>query len=96
MLQVKSRLGMCLTLPSLSKSDCDLLGAAYNVEGIDAYEAVRSYGKRTTARELVKLLCAAQHNAAHENKGVRLADLKLTLLGLKGSKSELTKLTPPS
>ncbi|MCL7998269.1 ATP-binding protein [Brucella sp. 21LCYQ03] len=87
--QIDSRMGMRIKLPGLSKQDCIDIGSAFGVEGMDTYEAISNYGRRTNARYLGRLLREAKALAAgtaaiqlHHIQGVmkakgRLDDLRL-------------------
>jgi DNA transposition AAA+ family ATPase len=54
--QIDSRIGMNIALPGLTREDCQLIGSAYGVEGMDAYEAIANFGTQTTVRILGQLL----------------------------------------
>lgn len=54
--QIDSRIGMNISLPGLTRDDCQLIGSAYGVEGMDAYEAIANFGTQTTVRILGQLL----------------------------------------
>ncbi len=54
--QIDSRIGMNISLPGLTRDDCQLIGNAYGVEGMDAYEAIANFGTQTTVRILGQLL----------------------------------------
>lgn len=78
--QIDSRIGMDITLPSLTRKDCELIGAAYGVEGMDAYEALANYGTQTTARYLGQLLDTARR-LVREGGAIRLAHIEAVLSG---------------
>lgn len=78
--QIDSRVGMEIALPGLSRRDCDLMGAAYGVEGIDAYSAIANYGTKTTARMLGRLLESARRLTAGTG-GIRLSHIEITIAG---------------
>lgn len=90
--QVDERLGMKIRLPSLSRHDCDLIGAAYGVEGMDAYEAIGNFGMRTTARHLGRLLREAKMLTTGTG-GIRLQHIK-TVMKAKPELSDLRLLKP--
>jgi len=54
--QVESRIGMRMMIHGPSKTDCEALGAQFNVEGRDAYRALVNIGKQTSIRDLIQLL----------------------------------------
>lgn len=78
--QIDSRIGMEISLPGLSRKDCDLMGAAYGVEGMDAYAAIANYGTQTTARMLGRLLESARLLTAGTG-GIRLSHIEITIAG---------------
>ncbi len=78
--QIDSRIGMEINLPSLSARDCELLGAAYGVEGMDAYEAICNFGTQTTARMLGRLLENAKRLTAGTG-AIRLRHIEITIAG---------------
>lgn len=69
--QVDSRLGMKISLPALDRHDCISIGASFNVEGTDAYDAFVNFGTRTSARFLCRLLREARALAAGGGAGIR-------------------------
>ena len=76
--QVDERLGMKIKLPALSRQDCDLIGSAYGVEGMDAYEAIANFGMQTTARHLGRLLREAKALTG-DTRGIQLKDIRNVL-----------------
>ena len=54
--QIDSRIGMSIPLPGLTRDDCQLIGNAYGVEGMGAYDAIANFGTQTTVRILGQLL----------------------------------------
>ena len=90
--QVDERLGMKIRLPLLNRQDCDLIGAAYGVEGMDAYEAIGNFGMRTTARHLGRLLREAKMLTTGTG-GIRLQHIK-TVMKAKPELSDLRLLKP--
>jgi DNA transposition AAA+ family ATPase len=78
--QIDSRVGMEISLPGLSRKDCELMGASYGVEGLDAYAALASYGTRTTARMLGRLLESARVLTAGTG-AIRLSHLEIAMAG---------------
>lgn len=78
--QIDSRIGMEINLPNLSAQDCELLGAAYGVEGMDAYEAICNFGTQTTARMLGRLLENAKRLTAGTG-AIRLRHIEITIEG---------------
>jgi DNA transposition AAA+ family ATPase len=62
--QIESRIGMRFEIGQPTREDCVRIGAEYNVEGADAYEAIVLYGENTSLRALCYLLqnCAAAAN----------------------------------
>lgn len=58
--QIDSRIGMEISLPKLTRHDCELIGSSYGLEGMDAYEAIGNYGTQMTARHLGQLLDSAK------------------------------------
>lgn len=90
--QVDERLGMKIQLPKLDRRDCDLIGAAYGVEGMDAYEAIGNFGMRTTARHLGRLLREAKMLTTGTG-GIRLQHIK-TVMKAKPDQADLRLLRP--
>jgi DNA transposition AAA+ family ATPase len=76
--QIDHRLGMKIKLPGLSGHDCELMGAAYGVEGMNAYEAIRNFGTKTTARDLGRLLREAKALTG-STRGIQLKDIQNVL-----------------
>lgn len=61
--QIHSRIGYRVRLEQPKPADCNAFGTMHNVEGVEAYNALASYGSRTNLRALVKLLEEARHFA---------------------------------
>lgn len=78
--QIDSRVGMEISLPPLNRTDCNLIGSAYGLEGMDAYEAIANYGTRTTARLLTRLLDNARP-LANAGGAIRLQHVRAVLEG---------------
>ncbi len=78
--QIDSRIGMEIMLPGLSRKDCQLMGAAYGVEGLDAYNAIVNYGTKTTPRMLGRLLRNAKELTA-DSTAIQLKQIEATLAG---------------
>ncbi|QND52788.1 ATP-binding protein [Phyllobacterium sp. 628] len=85
--QVDERLGMKIKLPRLDRQDCDLMGAAYGVEGMDTYNAIADFGSRTNARFLGRLLNDAKMLTSGTG-GIRLHHIQTVLK----AKPDLTNL----
>lgn len=78
--QIDSRIGMEIRLPGLSRTDCDLMGAAYGVEGMDAYQALANFGTKTTPRMLGRLLENAKRLTAGTG-AIQLRHIEITMAG---------------
>lgn len=89
--QIESRIGMRVSLPALTEQDCFGIGAALNVEGRDAYEAVTSFGLQTNVRALVQMLQQADRLSGGV-AGVRLHHIKSAVLSMHGSTDALSYL----
>lgn len=85
--QIDSRIGMKIVLPSLNKQDCIVMGAAFGVEGMDAYEAITNYGTQQNARDLGRLLHEAKALTAG-TVGIRLYHIE-NALKAKGQLDDL-------
>jgi len=92
--QIESRIGMRVTLPPLTEQDCIGIGAAMNVEGRDAYEAVESFGLQTNVRALVQMLQQADRLSGG-GAGVRLQHIKSAVLSMHGKADALSYLKTP-
>jgi len=90
--QIESRIAMHTQLDRLSAQDCERLAVAFNVEGVDAYRALSSFGCKTSVRELVRLLeeCERIVNGAG---GIRLHHVESALMGLSGASKKLELLS---
>ncbi|MDH0614219.1 MULTISPECIES: ATP-binding protein [unclassified Agrobacterium] len=91
--QIESRIAMTRQLPAPSRTDCDLIGSTYNVEGMDAYAGLAAYGAKTNFRDLVQLLETAKRLTGGAT-GIRLAHLK-SALGILTTKPDLLRLMQP-
>lgn len=91
--QIESRIGMYVSLPPLSEQDCTAIGAAYGVEGMPAYSAIKNFGMRTNVRDLVRLLRQATALTAGTN-GVNLNHIETAIVGLHGRNEALSLLKP--
>ncbi len=78
--QIDSRIGMEIKLPGLSRTDCELMGAAYGVEGMDAYQALANFGTKTTPRMLGRLLENAKRLTAGTGS-IQLRHIQITMAG---------------
>lgn len=78
--QIDSRIGMNIRLPGLTREDCQLIGSAYGVEGMDAYEAIANFGTQTTARILGQLLDNAKR-LTRTGGAIQLQHLQTVLNG---------------
>ncbi|OJF99972.1 ATP-binding protein [Pararhizobium antarcticum] len=95
--QIESRIGMQRHLPGPSICDCELIGAAFNVEGKDAYAALSAYGTRTNFRDLVQLLETARRMSGPETGhavGIRLIHLQNALSTLTARTGAMKLLNP--
>lgn len=54
--QIESRIGQRFQIGKPTRLDCINIGAEYNVEGRDAYDAIANYGQNTSLRALCHLL----------------------------------------
>jgi len=86
--QIESRIGLRVVLPGLDDDDCDQIGGAYGVEGLDTYRAVRALGGNTNVRTLCRTLQSARRMAG-ETAGIRLIHVKHALQGLYGKPDAL-------
>jgi DNA transposition AAA+ family ATPase len=91
--QIDSRIGIRRTLPGPNKTDCELIGSAYNVEGKDAYEALCAFGMRTNFRDLTQLLDIAKQLTGGTT-GIRKGHLE-TALRVANPKPEAMRLLRP-
>lgn len=90
--QIEDRIGMRVALPPLYDVDCEQIGAAYGVEGMDAYKAIKAYGTQTNVRALVRLLKQAKRLAGG-TAAIQLHHIKTALLALHGKTDALRLLT---
>ncbi|BAV52921.1 Uncharacterized protein MLTONO_p0451 (plasmid) [Mesorhizobium loti] len=77
--QIESRIGMRFEIGQPTREDCVRIGAEYNVEGADAFEAIATYGQNTSLRALSHLLqtCAAATTSG--DSSIRLPWIETTL-----------------
>lgn len=87
--QIESRISIQRFVPGPSRRDCDLIGAAYNVEGTDAFDAVAAFGMRTNLRDLNELLKYASGLTA--GTGIRVHHLH-DALGMRKPKADSGRL----
>lgn len=78
--QIDDRIGMDIPLPGLTREDCQLIGSAYGVEGMDAYEAIANFGTQTTVRILGQLLDNAKR-LTRTGGAIQLQHLQTVLSG---------------
>lgn len=92
--QIEDRIGMRVALPPLDDGDCEQIGVAYGVEGMDAYRAIKAFGTQTNVRALVRLLQQAKRLAGG-TAAIQLHHIKTALLALHGKQDVFRLLTRP-
>lgn len=90
--QIEDRIGMRVALPSLNDADCEQIGVAYGVEGMDAYKAIKAFGGNTNVRNLVRLLRYAKRLAGG-TAAIQLSHIEMAVLALYGKADKLQLLT---
>lgn len=78
--QIDSRVGMEIFLGPLTRRDCEIIGAAFGVEGMDTYEAISNFGSQTSARMLGQLLDSAKRLTPHGGS-IRLQHIVAVIQG---------------
>ncbi|MFB2553223.1 hypothetical protein [Ensifer soli] len=78
--QIDTRVGMDITLPGLNREDCQMIGATYGVEGMDAYNTISNFGTRTSVRLLARLLDNARSLTA-KGGAIRLKHIETVING---------------
>ncbi|WP_348639894.1 AAA family ATPase [Rhizobium sp. FY34] len=86
--QIEDRIGMRVALPALDGRDCVEIGAAYGVEGMDAYKAISAFGTQTNVRALVRLLQYAKRLAGG-TAAIHIHHLKSAVPALYGKADAL-------
>ncbi|MFB9951973.1 AAA family ATPase [Rhizobium puerariae] len=86
--QIESRIGMRVFLPALTRPECVDIGAAYGLEGMDAYEAVENLGTQTNVRTLCMVFQQARKMAG-PTAALRLNHIRTALLALNGKTTAL-------
>lgn len=91
--QVSSRIGKEVNLSTLEPNDFVMIGVERNVEGKGAYDALITYGMKTSMREAVQLLDAARLLAGPHGS-IRLQHIQETVDHAFGSKRGRLMLAP--
>ncbi|MEM7067405.1 MAG: ATP-binding protein [Pseudomonadota bacterium] len=85
--QIRSRIGPIVEIYPPSKEDCERLGIAYKVEGIDAYKALTAFGCVRSVRDICRLL--QQSRIFNDGGSIQLRHLEMAGRSLYGSKFRL-------
>ena len=86
--QIDDRIWHDVRVGELSAEDCRSIGIEFNVEGKDAYSAIASFGLKSNARQLVRLLTYAK--ALTQGQGsVQLRHIQSALVARTGNGSDL-------
>ncbi|WP_417689464.1 AAA family ATPase [Roseibium sp.] len=86
--QIVSRLGLRVELGAPTEEDCRNIGIDFDVEGKDAYDALRNFGHQTSVRDLVRLLTFAEQLRGASGS-IQMHHLKTAFLTIYGSKKDL-------
>ncbi len=79
--QIRSRVGPVIEIYPPAKEDCERLGAAYKVEGMDAYRDLVTFGSGKTVREICRLLDEAIR--LRDGNSVQLRHLEMAARSLR-------------
>lgn len=90
--QIYDRIMTMVRIGRPSRQDWINIGAEYNVEGLDAYDAIAAYGENTSIRQLCFLLNACTE-ASSGVGGIGLHRLETALRAMRGGRA-LEDLTP--
>lgn len=86
--QIVSRLGPRVDLGPPLEEDCRNICIDFNVEGRDAYDALASFGRQTSVRDLVRLLVFAEKINGSAGS-IQMHHLKTAFLTIYGNKRDL-------
>ena len=73
--QVRSRIGCPIEIFPPTEKDCEAIGIAYKLEGIETYNALKTFGAGKSVREICRLL--KQARALHPEGTLQLRHLEL-------------------
>lgn len=86
--QIVSRLGLRVELGPPNEEDTRSIGIDFNVEGRDAYSALHNFGRKTSVRDLVRLLVFAEQLRG-QTGSIHIHHLKMAFLTIYGSRKDL-------